>query len=99
VQFDHRLVAYVLAAAVLIFWTITRRLAEPRTVRVSSTVLLALVVVQATLGIVTLLNQAPLALAALHQATAVALFAAALWNAFETSNSRFGAETQAPRRV
>ena len=93
VQFDHRLVAYVIAAAVLAFWIVTRRLPELRTVQASSTVLLAVVGIQVALGIVTLLNQAPLALAALHQATAVALFAAALWNAFETNNVKFAAET------
>ena len=92
VQFDHRLFAYVIAAAVLMFWTMTRKLAEPRSVQATSTVLLALVGIQATLGIITLLNQARLALAALHQAIAVALFAAALWNAFETRNRKIAAE-------
>jgi cytochrome c oxidase assembly protein subunit 15 len=81
-QFDHRVVAYVVAAAVLTFWILMRRSPELRAVRRSSSALLAIVGIQVTLGIVTLLKQAPLALAALHQATAVLLFAAALWNAF-----------------
>lgn len=81
-QFDHRLLAYVVTAAVLAFWIVVRRAPVLRAVRASSSALLAIVLFQVGLGIVTLLNQAPLVLAALHQATAVALFAAALWNAF-----------------
>ena len=82
-QFDHRLVAYILAAAIFCLWVAQRRRQAPRASRSGSNVLLAIVLVQIALGVVTLLNQAPLALAALHQATAVALLAAALWNAFE----------------
>jgi len=84
-QFDHRVVAYAIAAAALTFWILMRRSPESRVVRSSSAVL-AIVIVQVALGIGTLLNQAPLALAALHQTTAVLLFATALWNAFETKN-------------
>jgi cytochrome c oxidase assembly protein subunit 15 len=47
----------------------------------------AIVLAQIVLGIATLLNQAPLALAALHQAGAVALLAAGLWNVFELSRA------------
>jgi len=82
-QFDHRLIAYLVATAVLAFWLMMRRRQDFPTVRRSSNALLAIVVLQVVLGIVTLLDQAPLWLAALHQATAVALFATALWNAFE----------------
>jgi heme A synthase len=42
-----------------------------------------LAVFQVVLGIVTLLTQAPLALAAAHQVTAAALFCATTWLAFE----------------
>jgi cytochrome c oxidase assembly protein subunit 15 len=82
-QFDHRIVAYIVAAAVLAFWIGVRRTAESPALRTGSSAFLALVLLQVALGIITLLNQAPLLLAALHQATAVALLAAALWNAFE----------------
>jgi cytochrome c oxidase assembly protein subunit 15 len=81
-QFDHRIVAYIVAAAALAFWIGVRRTTTPSALRTGSNALLALVLIQIALGIFTLLNQAPLALAALHQATAVALLAAALWNAF-----------------
>ncbi|HLY05404.1 MAG TPA: COX15/CtaA family protein [Rhizomicrobium sp.] len=86
-QFDHRLVAYIVAGAVLVFWAMARRTRDLPALRASSNALLAIVGLQIALGIVTLLNQAPLWLAALHQATAVALFAAALWNAFKVSRA------------
>jgi cytochrome c oxidase assembly protein subunit 15 len=84
-QFDHRMMAYTVAVVSAVFWFKVRRSNARSGVRASSNALIALVLVQIALGILTLLNQAPLALAALHQATAVALFAAALWNAFETT--------------
>jgi cytochrome c oxidase assembly protein subunit 15 len=82
-QFDHRLVAYAVAAVSLAFWLIVRRTRSGAAIRASSNVLILAVLFQIGLGIATLLNQAPLALAALHQATAVIVFAAALWTAFE----------------
>jgi cytochrome c oxidase assembly protein subunit 15 len=84
-QFDHRLGAYLIAAGAVWLWVRSRKLAAR--VRVSADVVLAVTIVQVTLGIVTLLNQAPVALAALHQATAVALLTAALWHAFEWSRA------------
>jgi heme a synthase len=84
-QFDHRMLAYVVAAASAAFWLAIRRTKVDGHVRASSNALIAAVLVQIALGIATLLNQAPLLLAALHQATAVAVFAAALWNAFEVA--------------
>jgi cytochrome c oxidase assembly protein subunit 15 len=82
-QFDHRMLAYVIVLSVAAFWFVAHH-AGGR-IRASSNALAAIVLVQVALGVATLLNQAPLALAALHQATAVAVFAAALWNAFEIS--------------
>jgi cytochrome c oxidase assembly protein subunit 15 len=81
-QFDHRLLAYIIAATVLAFWIAMRRTVAPPALRTSSSALLAVALLQIALGIVALLNQMPLVLAALHQGTAVALLAAALWNAF-----------------
>ena len=95
-QFDHRLAAYLIAAAVLAFWIFVRKSTVSPGLRSSSTMLLAIVCLQVALGIVTLLNQAPLALAALHQATAVALFAAALWNALEAQHANARAQNPSP---
>jgi len=79
VQFDHRLVAYVLAVVVpLLWWKLRAAPALPERARRGGTLLLALLAVQIALGIATLLLVVPLPLAAAHQAGAVLVFAAAL---------------------
>jgi cytochrome c oxidase assembly protein subunit 15 len=78
VQFDHRLLAWVLALAVPLLWWRLRRAAVPRRARLGATALLVLLAVQVSLGIATLVNVVPLPLAALHQAGAVGVFALAL---------------------
>jgi cytochrome c oxidase assembly protein subunit 15 len=86
-QFDHRICAYVVALGAAALWLVVRRTKPGDTLRASSNALVAIVLAQIVLGIATLLNQAPLALAALHQAGAVALLAAGLWNVFELSRA------------
>jgi cytochrome c oxidase assembly protein subunit 15 len=79
VQFDHRIIALLLALAVPSYWWWVRTAgAIPPAARFGADLLLAMLVVQATLGIATLLLVVPLPLAAAHQAGAVLLFAAAL---------------------
>ncbi len=79
VQFDHRLLAWLLAFAVpMLWWKVARTMEVPARARVASHLLLAMLVVQIALGIVTLLHVVPLHLAAAHQAGAVLLMAAAL---------------------
>jgi cytochrome c oxidase assembly protein subunit 15 len=79
VQFDHRLIAWTLALAVPAFWlAVHRNGGASRIMRTSASLLLAMLVVQVALGIATLLGRVPVPLAALHQAGAVLLFAAAL---------------------
>jgi cytochrome c oxidase assembly protein subunit 15 len=80
-QFDHRVGAYAVALGALALWFSGRRAGVTGDARRSSNVLLAITGLQIVLGIVTLLSQAPVALAALHQATAVALYAASVWHA------------------
>jgi heme a synthase len=78
VQFDHRLVAYLLLLAILVHaWWVRR--SAPRIKR-GALVLLAAVLAQAGLGIWTLLEHVPLPLALAHQAAAAGLFAVALWH-------------------
>jgi cytochrome c oxidase assembly protein subunit 15 len=79
VQFDHRLIAWALALLVPLFWWRARKAPtnSPRA-RTGANLLLAILVVQLTLGICTLLLAVPLWLAAAHQAGAVLLFAASL---------------------
>ncbi|TCL70337.1 COX15/CtaA family protein [Rhizobium sp. BK251] len=84
VQFVHRLGAYVLLAVVLINMVISLR-AAPRTTHARRSILLALLVlVQAGLGITTLVLQVPLDWALLHQAGALVVFGFAManWRAF-----------------
>jgi len=79
VQFDHRLLAWTLALVVpLLWWRVRRHGAAPRAARIGADLLLALLALQVALGIATLLLRVPVPLAAMHQAGAVLLFAAAL---------------------
>jgi heme a synthase len=79
VQFDHRLLALILAIVVPRLWWRARSTAgaPARAVR-GADLLLALLGVQIALGIATLLLVVPLSLAALHQAGALAVFALAV---------------------
>jgi cytochrome c oxidase assembly protein subunit 15 len=86
-QFDHRIVAYLVAASAFALWYFVRRARATGRVRTSVTAVLHMTLLQVVLGILTLLLQAPLALAALHQLTAALLFCAAIWAAFELSRS------------
>jgi cytochrome c oxidase assembly protein subunit 15 len=80
VQFVHRVLALLLAFAVpLLWWNVVRGAARvPPRATVGAHLLLAMLAVQVTLGILTLVLVVPLPLAALHQAGALLLFAFAL---------------------
>jgi heme a synthase len=67
-QFDHRMVAYALLGLAL--WHALDAAAKRAGAR-SAIVLAAAVSAQALLGVLTLINQAPIALALLHQAAAI----------------------------
>jgi cytochrome c oxidase assembly protein subunit 15 len=77
VQLHHRLLALVTVAAVTAFWTVARPRAAPAA-RAALDGLGAMVLVQAGLGIATLLTRVPVGLAALHQAGGVALLTLAV---------------------
>jgi len=76
VQFDHRLIAWLLAILVPWFWVRTRG-AAPRA-KLAASLLLAALALQIALGISTLLLVVPVPLAAAHQAGALLVFTAAL---------------------
>ena len=87
VQFDHRLLAWLLAFLVPWFWwQVVRTDAGPRA-RLAGHLLLGTLIVQIALGIATLLLVVPVALAAAHQAGAVLVFAAALYAAHALRNA------------
>jgi cytochrome c oxidase assembly protein subunit 15 len=80
VQFNHRLLAYAIAAAVAWhLWSLLRGEPDGRG-RNSGLALGGAVLAQVVLGIWTLLAHVPIPLALLHQAGAVAVFGAALWH-------------------
>jgi len=73
VQFDHRMIAYALMVLVpMLWWKVLHKAPQARG---AATAMLAMLVVQISLGIATLLHQVPVTLASLHQAGAMVLFA------------------------
>jgi cytochrome c oxidase assembly protein subunit 15 len=79
VQFDHRLIAWLLAIVVpVLWWKLRQTPGLPPRARNGATLLLGLLALQIALGISTLVLAVPLPLAAAHQAGAVLVFAAAL---------------------
>lgn len=75
VQFNHRIGAYLVAAAALLLWRLGRANPAPggfRALRISAPVLVG---AQLALGVVTLVNASPLPLALAHQMTGLGLFA------------------------
>jgi len=81
VQFDHRLIAWLLAFLAPWFWLRVRRAAAPPRARLGADLFLVTLALQIALGIATVLNAAPLTLAAAHQAGALLVFTAALYTA------------------
>jgi len=81
VQFDHRLIAWLLALLVPWFWVRVRRARASPRARLAADLLLAALVLQIALGISTLLLTVPVPLAAAHQAGALLVFTAALFAA------------------
>jgi len=77
VQFTHRMAGYLLFAFGLFVWWRGRRRAHRRT-QAAFNMLAAMLVVQMILGIVTVMNSAPVALALAHQTGAVALWVIAI---------------------
>ena len=88
VQFNHRLLAYILfAAAVWQTWRVVQGNGEG-SARLSAAILLAAVLAQMLLGIWTLLARVPIELGLAHQAGAVAVFWVAIWHAHALSPQR-----------
>jgi len=81
VQFDHRLIAWLLAFLAPWFWLRVRREAAPRRAKLAADLLLGALALQIALGIATLLLAVPVPLAAAHQAGALLVFSAALFAA------------------
>ena len=83
VQLVHRAIFWLLLILVPLLWWQARRTPA----KIAGHHLLAMFLLQATLGVSTLLLAVPVPLAALHQAGAVLLLAAALWTVHASSTS------------
>ena len=81
VQFDHRMLAYAVWLLALLHAADVARTLRGGGVLTSALALAAAVTLQAVFGIATLLHQAPLALALLHQAMALVVLAIAVVHA------------------
>lgn len=79
VQFQHRVLATLTVLGVALLWWRAHGLALPRWLATRMHLLLAAVLLQATLGILTLVLVVPIPLAAAHQTGAMLLFTAALY--------------------
>ncbi len=83
VQFDHRMMAYVLLGLAVYLWVLARRRPVPPSLRTGTGVFLVLMLVQASLGIATLLAMVPVGLGTLHQAGGVMVLATSVFLVFE----------------
>ena len=83
VQFNHRMIAWLLMLLVPAFWLASRRAPLPPRARLATHFFLGMLAVQVMLGISTLLLAVPVPLAAAHQGGAVLLLTAALWTSHE----------------
>ena len=96
VQFEHRMMAYLLFAfAVLHAFDAIRSRAGAAAVN-GALWLVAVVTLQATLGIFTLLHQVPIDIALAHQAVAIAVLTLAIFQAERLAGRR---AEQAPRQL
>ena len=85
VQFDHRMLAYVVAAVVIWHGLTVRRNSADAAVKNSALWLMLGVFGQIALGIVTLLHAVPISLGIAHQAGAFIVIALATWHTFTLS--------------
>jgi len=87
VQFDHRMLGYIVVAAAIAqaLWLAARGASQ--TLIGSALTLALFAILQATLGVWTLLLAVPIALGLAHQAGAIAVFAAALYHLFLARHS------------
>ena len=79
IQFDHRMIAWILMFTVPYFWFKARKHQLSDSAKLACNLFLIMLVIQVGLGISTLLLAVPLVLGAAHQGGAMMLFTAALW--------------------
>jgi cytochrome c oxidase assembly protein subunit 15 len=90
VQFNHRMLAYVIVAGVLTYAVYIWHRGEP-VLRASAMLLAAAVIAQAALGVWTLLAQVPVSLGVAHQGMAAILLGLAVWHLHRALTMRHAA--------
>ena len=85
VQFDHRVLAIGTGTLLLVYWLVSKFHEFDRSTRTSFNLVALIVIVQVMLGISTLLLHVPVWLGAAHQAGALLLFTAVLFNMHKLS--------------
>lgn len=80
IQFNHRVFAYILVFLVIAELYLVNRRGEPEAIRRSAAILALSVLVQAVLGITTLIYAVPLHLGVMHQGMVVLVIAAGLYH-------------------
>jgi len=83
VQFDHRLIAWLLVLLISGLWVASREASVPSRAKLASHFLLVALGLQFCLGVATLLMRVPVSLGTAHQGGAVVVFALILWFAHE----------------
>ena len=82
IQFNHRVLAIVTVLLVVSFSVRAQVAVLPKRVKVACTVFMLAALLQAGLGIATLLTFVPISLAAIHQAGAMVLLTAGIWSLY-----------------
>lgn len=82
VQFIHRTLGWLVAISIVSLWFYARRFSLTHAQRVTINYLAGAVILQFTLGVLTLIYSVPLILAAAHQAGALALLGCSVLTAF-----------------
>lgn len=88
VQFDHRLLATITFISIISFYIVAMGKNPPPRVRIGLHLMLAMLFIQVTLGISTLLMYVPVALAAAHQGGALLLFTIVLFVTHQIRRSK-----------
>jgi len=92
IQFNHRMFAYLLVLIVPLFCFAVRRLGGTNRSRLAAHLLLAMLVIQVTLGVATILLKVPVVIAASHQGGAVLLLSIIIFITREIRPDETGGE-------
>ena len=88
IQFNHRMIAYLLVLLVPVFTLSVRRLAITQRSVIASHLLLAMLLIQVSLGVATILLHMPVSVAVTHQGGAIILLTLALFITHEIKQEK-----------